>query len=204
MRSTALSEQPTFISMLKVHMNWSKHFETQQNGLGNFIGLIFFNRSDFSGTWNRMQRTYALLNCFNIFSFVLSKLKKNQNNKIKHWISLDRMISKAKIPTSRSKLASYSYHLVQYLRVFYKLSLDIFPHFCFWLQSCYLPAPCSQILHEQSEKIKSQWGKRKPASPEYLSPLAFFSDKTEIIDCPTCLQYSRTQFTVKSLNGSDH
>lgn len=47
MRSTAISEQPTFISVQKAHFNWSKHFETQQTGLGNFIGFILFSRSDF-------------------------------------------------------------------------------------------------------------------------------------------------------------
>lgn len=47
MGSTALSEQPIFISVLKAHIISSKHFENQQSGLGNFIGFIFFNRSDF-------------------------------------------------------------------------------------------------------------------------------------------------------------
>lgn len=41
-------------------------------------------------------------------------------------MSLTRMISRAKTPTSMSKLASYSYHLVLYLTAFYKPSLMIF------------------------------------------------------------------------------
>lgn len=116
------------------------------------------------------------------------------------------MRSRVKIPTW-TKLASDSYHLVHNVTVFYKFSLFIFPPPTAFDSSCshvIHQASCSWILHKQSEKIKSQQEKGKPASPKYLSPLAFFSDKTEIIDCPICQQYGSTEYLVKSLNGSHH
>lgn len=116
-------------------------------------------------------------------------------------MSLARMISRAKIPTSRSKLASYSYHLVQCLPVSINFSLLIF-----------FPtsdSDCSHVIwqlpvhkfYTNNQKRSSHSGEReRQPSPECLSRLAFFS----VIDCPTCLQYNRIQLTVKSHNGSDH